>query len=40
MHVSFENNGRGPGRWVKLPRELLFPGVEAQVANVAEAVAT
>lgn len=24
MAVSFENNGRGPGRWVELPRDLLF----------------
>ena len=25
MEVSFENNGKGPGRWVKLTREQLFP---------------
>jgi isopenicillin-N N-acyltransferase-like protein len=25
MEVSFKNNGRGPGHWVELPRELLFP---------------
>ena len=25
LEVSFKNNGRGPGEWVKLPRELLFP---------------
>ncbi|MBZ0136035.1 MAG: C45 family peptidase [Planctomycetes bacterium] len=25
LEVSFKNNGRGPGHWVKLPRELLFP---------------
>jgi hypothetical protein len=25
MEVSFQNNGRGPGRWVELPQELLFP---------------
>ncbi|MCA8946794.1 MAG: hypothetical protein KDB29_11245, partial [Planctomycetes bacterium] len=25
MEVSFENNGRGPGRYVDLPAELLFP---------------
>lgn len=24
MAVSFENNGRGPGRWVELPKDLLF----------------
>jgi hypothetical protein len=25
LEVSFKNNGRGPGHWVNLPRELLFP---------------
>lgn len=25
MHVSFENNGRGPGRWAELKQNQLFP---------------
>lgn len=25
LEVSFKNNNRGPGHWVKLPRDLLFP---------------
>ncbi|MCB9895816.1 MAG: hypothetical protein H6839_15320 [Planctomycetes bacterium] len=29
IEVSFDNNGTGPGRWVQLPRELLFPGITA-----------
>jgi predicted choloylglycine hydrolase len=29
MEVAFEDLGRGYGRWVHLPREVLFPGVEA-----------
>lgn len=29
LEVAFEDLGRGPGRYVRLPRELLFPGVEA-----------
>lgn len=27
MEVAFEDLGRGPGRWVRLPREMLFPGL-------------
>jgi predicted choloylglycine hydrolase len=39
MDVSFKNNGRGPGHWVHLPRELLFPTRIAHPtkAEVAEA---
>lgn len=29
MEVSFENNGRGFGRWVNLPKELLFAAAAA-----------
>ena len=29
MEVSFENNGRGPGRYVNLPAKLLFPRIPA-----------
>ena len=25
LEVSFKNNNRGPGEWVKLPKDLLFP---------------
>ena len=33
MEVSFHNNGRGPGQWVELPRELLFPEHQTDPAN-------
>ena len=36
MHVAFQDLARGPGRWVKLPREVLF---EADQPDHAEAQA-
>ncbi|MBX3460636.1 MAG: hypothetical protein KF696_11850 [Planctomycetes bacterium] len=39
MAVSFENNGRGPGRWVELPRELLFGETATQPVSMPEAAA-
>ncbi|MCA8915686.1 MAG: hypothetical protein KDB90_09765 [Planctomycetes bacterium] len=39
IEVSFDNNGTGPGRWIELPRELLFPGVAAAAENTLPAEA-
>lgn len=41
MEVSFKNNGRGPGHWIKLSKELLFPNatLPQPVPDEAEAVA-
>jgi predicted choloylglycine hydrolase len=39
MEVSFDHNGTGPGRWVELPADLLFPGaVQPAASEIPEAV--
>jgi predicted choloylglycine hydrolase len=39
LQVSFERNGRGPGRWVEFDREQLFPSYNASLVRDPEAVA-
>lgn len=35
LEVAFDDLGRGPGRWVRLPQELLFPQPQAAEAATA-----
>lgn len=37
LEVAFDDLGRGPGRWVRLPQELLFPQPQPQPAEAATA---